>query len=281
MPYQPIIPIWGGLNTANSPSSTGLVDPVTNQQYNTGGLNAGDYFDLTEKEANTLSNTTVGTCHAGRYRYVQLDSGATVANVKTGTVGYLRAGGAVGRVTSVAITTAGTGATTGSFTIAATVGSGGGAGATIQVVVAGGAITQATVLNSGAGYTSVPTFSLTATGTSGGVVAAQLDSSSNVVTSYDQAGVTGSGTVRPVVFLNAVNTWTPGNYAFIQELGVATVLGNSSIGTAAIQNFISATTGGTVSSGTTFTVATLGQALDLPLASNLFKILMTGPVVQD
>jgi hypothetical protein len=59
------------------------------------------------------------------------------------------------------------------------------------------------------------------------------------------------------------------------------VLGNSSIGTAAIQNFISATTGGTVSSGTTFTVATLGQALDLPLASNLFKIVLTGPVVQD
>ena len=52
MPLQPIIPIWGGLNTANSPSSTGLVDPVTNQQYNTGGLQVGDYFDLTEREAN-------------------------------------------------------------------------------------------------------------------------------------------------------------------------------------------------------------------------------------
>jgi len=114
MPYQPILPIWGGLNNANSPSATGLVDPVTLQQYNTGGLNAGDYFDLTEKEANDLSVSTVGLCHAGRYRYLQLDSGATAANVKTGTVGYLRAGSFM---QNVVITNAGTGATAGTYTI--------------------------------------------------------------------------------------------------------------------------------------------------------------------
>lgn len=277
MPKQQIIPIWGGLNNANSPSATGLVDTVTNQQYNTGGLNVGDYFDLTEKEANQLSVSSVGTCHSGRYRYVQLDSHATAANVATGTIGYLRAGSFV---QNVVITNAGTGATPGTYSIAATVGSGGGAGAVIQVIVgAGGTITSAVVANGGAGYVSVPSFSLTVTGTAGGAVAAELNSSPNTVTSYDQiAAGTSPGTVRPVVFLNSP---TPGNYTFIQELGLATVLGNGTIGTAAVQNFVAATTGGTVNAGTTYTVATVGQAIDLPVASNLFKIYMLGPTVQD
>jgi hypothetical protein len=46
----------------------------------------------------------------------------------------------------------------------------------------------------------------------------------NMVTSYDQAiGVAG---LRPVVFLNSI---TPGNYCFVQELGVATVLGKTGL----------------------------------------------------
>ena len=275
MPLQQILPIWGGLNTANSASSTGLVDPVTNQQYNTGGLEAGDYFDMTEKEANMVSNTTIGTCHAGRYRYVQLDSGANAANVKTGTVGYLRAGGSAGKVTSVVITNAGTGATAGTYNISATAGNGG-TGATIQVIVgSGGTITSAVVTNSGSGYVSAPSFSLTATSTAAGAVQAQLDSSPNVVTSYDQivAG-TSPGTVRPVVFLN---TATPGNYFFIQELGLATLLAG---GTITIQDFVSTTTGGVVTAGTTYLVNTVGQAIDACVSGNLFKAYLTGPTVQ-
>lgn len=289
MPLQPILPIWGGLNTANSPSSTGLVDPVTNQQYNTGGLNVGDYFDLTEKEANTVSNTNVGLCHAGRYRFVQLDSGATAANVKTGTMGYLRAGGGIGRVASVVITNAGTGATAGTYTISATAGSGGGSGAVIQAIVgSGGTITSVAILNSGSGYNSVPTFSLTATGTTAGAVAAQLDISANVVTSYDQAGVTGIA-VRPVAFLNALNATTPGNFTFIQELGVATLLGNAAFGGAATVGGViqpKAAGGGTVeapASATAVLNTTIGLAIDLPVVSNLFKVQLgyACTVVQD
>jgi hypothetical protein len=274
MPFQPIIPIWGGLNNANSPSATGLVDPVTGQQYNTGGLEAGDYFDLTEKEANALSVTTTGLCHSGRYRYVKVDSGATAANVKTGTVGYLRAGS---YMQNVLITAAGSGQTNGTYTIQANAGNGG-TGASVTIVIAGGVITNAFVNTPGNGYVTPPTFTVAEGGTPGTLVA-QLNTTPNVVTSYDQiAAGTSPGTVRPVVYLNSP---TPGNFTFIQELGIATVLGNGTIGTAAVQNFISATTGGTVSSGTTFTVATLGQAIDLPEASQLFKIYMLAPVVQD
>ena len=271
MPQQQIIPIWGGLNNANSPSSTGLVDPVTNQQYNTGGLVAGDYFDLTEKEANSLSVTATGTCHSGRYRYVLVDSGATASNVKTGTVGYLRAGTFV---QNVVITNAGTGAVAGTYTIGANAGSGGGSGASIQVVVgSGGTITSATVLNGGAGYISVPTFSLTATSTSAGVVAAQLNTSPNVVTSADLASTQGANTCRPVVFLNAP---TPGNYTFIQELGTATVLGKSGA-TGSAGDYVNAvlTDNGVVTS-TAATGSpigsTIGKAIDTVQASNLFKV---------
>jgi hypothetical protein len=89
MPQLQTLPTWIALNAANFSSPTGLTDLRTgNPQYG-GALNVGDYFDLTEAEANQLSYTTTGTLHAGRYRFVQVDSGATAANVKTGTVGLL------------------------------------------------------------------------------------------------------------------------------------------------------------------------------------------------
>ena len=271
MPNQPILPIWGGLNTANSPSATGLVDPVTGQQYNTGGLEVGDYFDLTEKQANSLSNTVTGLCHWGRYRYVLVDSGATVADVTTGTVGYMRAGSFV---QNVVITNAGTGQTTGVYTIAATLGSGGGSGASIQVVVgSGGTITSATVLNGGFGYISIPTFSLTAIGGSAGVVAAQLNASPNTVTSADKPSPIGG---RAVVFLNAI---TPGNYGFVQESGLATVLASGAIING---NYVNATSNGTVQTGTTtYALATIGIAQDTGTSGNTLKTLLTLPMIQD
>lgn len=87
MPQQQILPTWLALNAANFSSPSGLTDLRTGNPQYAGGLNVGDYFDLTEAEANQLSYTTTGTLHAGRYRFIQVDSAATAANVKTGTVG--------------------------------------------------------------------------------------------------------------------------------------------------------------------------------------------------
>jgi hypothetical protein len=286
MPFQPIVPTWLAWNNGNFTSPTAITDLRTGQPFAAGGLNLGDFFDATNQEAFQGSFTTTGTLYAGRYRFVQVDSGATAANVKTGTVGYVRAGSTVA---GVVITAAGTGATTGTYNIAATAGSGGGFNAVIQVVVGStGTITSATVVQPGYGYTSVPAFSLTITGTAGGTIAAQLSTSPNVVTSYDvatagSAALPGVGTVRPVVFLNSI---TPGNYGFVQELGTATVLGYSAIGAgAAVSNWVEATTGGTViapSATASPTTATIGQAVDLPVSLNLFKIYLNSvPVVQD
>ena len=260
-------------------SPSGLIDTRTGYAYVMGGLIVGGYFDLTEQEAQTYGRNQL---HSGRYRFVQVDSGATASNVKTGTVGYLRAGTSV---KSVVITAAGSGQTAGTYTIAASPASGGGVNAVIQVVVgAAGTITSATVLQGGTNYVSAPTFYVVAGGTPG-TVAAQLGTTPNLVTSLDQAivGITGVP-LRPVVFLNSI---TPGNYGFIQELGTATVLGNVTMAQSTPGSYCNAISGNggtittTASSGSPIGT-TVGVAIDVPLASNLFKMeFCYVPVVQD
>jgi len=68
-------------------SSSGMLDPRTNLPYVAGGLIVGTYMDVTEAEAQALSNNQ---CHEGRYRFVQIDSTATQANIKQGTVGFMK-----------------------------------------------------------------------------------------------------------------------------------------------------------------------------------------------
>lgn len=222
MPKQQILPTWVALNNANFTSPTGLTDLRTGQPFEAGGLSLGDYFDVTEQEANAASDRTIGLCHWGRYRLVQVDSGATAANVQTGALGYA----AVGKfVENIVVTNAGTGGTPGTYNIPADISSGGGRGAVIQIVVGGaGTIASASVVQGGFNYTSQPTFNigLAATGVAGAVISAVLNSTPNIVTSYDQnAQLLPNPGPRVVIFLNSI---TPGNFGFIQELGVAVVL---------------------------------------------------------
>ena len=73
------------LTVYSSPS--GMTDVRTGLPYQAGGLVVGGYFDLTEAEAQNLSNNVL---HTGRYRFVQVDSTATASNIKVGTVGLLK-----------------------------------------------------------------------------------------------------------------------------------------------------------------------------------------------
>lgn len=273
MPKIQALPTWLAWNNANFTSPSGITDMATGQPINAGGLNLGDYFDATNEEAANASFTTNGLLFEGRYRLVLVDSGATAANVKTGTVGYLRAGQSV---KTVIITAAGSGQTAGTYTVNATAGSGGGSGAIIQVIVgAGGTVTAPpVVLQGGSGYVSVPTFTLVSGGTPA-TFAAQLGSSPNVVTSFDIAVINGT-VVRPVVFLNPI---TPGNYGFIQEQGTATVLANAALTSATANAWVNTKSGGAGTVDTTVATGspigtTIGQAIDLPIVSQLFKIMM-------
>ena len=210
MPYQPIVPTWLALNAANDASASYFTDLRTGQDVNAGGLNAGDYFDLTNPEANNLSYSVNGILYAGRYRRVKVDSGATVANVKTGTIGLMPSLAATSPLNSLG--------------------------------------------------TRNPAM--------------------NIVTSYDQA-IGLSNSVRPVVFLNAI---TPGNWGFVQELGVATVLFGALTGTPAIGGVINSVATGLAdapASATAIVRTSVGIAIDLPAAGLKSRILLQYvPVVQ-
>lgn len=210
MPYQPIVPTWLALNAANDTSASYFTDLRTGQDVNAGGLNAGDYFDLTNPEANNLSYSVNGILYAGRYRRVKVDSGATAANVKTGTIGLMPSLAATSPLNSLG--------------------------------------------------TRNPAM--------------------NIVTSYDQA-IGLSNSVRPVVFLNAI---TPGNWGFVQELGVATVLFGALTGTPAIGGVINSVATGLADAPTSATAivrTSVGIAIDLPAAGLKSRILLQYvPVVQ-
>lgn len=209
MPKQQIVPTWLALNAADDTSPSYFTDLRTGQPVLAGGLNLGDYFDLTNEEANNLSYSTTGKLYAGRYRRVKVDSGATAANVKTGTIGLMP---------------------------------------------------------------SLAVVSLNPLGT--------RNPPMNVVTSYDQA-IGGANSLRPVVFLNSI---TPGNYGFVQELGVASVLFGALTGTPAIGGVINSVAAGLVdapASATAIVRTSVGIAIDLPVASALKRILLQYvPVVQ-
>lgn len=67
-------------------SPSGMTDLRTGLPYQAGGLKVGDYFDLTEAEAQAQSSAL----HEGRYRFVQVDSTATAANILQGTIGCMK-----------------------------------------------------------------------------------------------------------------------------------------------------------------------------------------------
>ena len=203
-PYGPF-----ALNACNDTSNSGAIDTVTGQPvYGITDWTTGQYFDLTNIEAVGVSDTLIGTLYEGRYRRVQVDSGATAANVKTGTIGLMSS--------------------------------------------------LAAVIQDG-DPSGKPTV--------------------NIVTSYDQS--IGGAVVRPVVFLNPI---TPGNFGFIQELGMATVLGKSGLTAAApaVGDVIITTTSGLVDDPTqsgsiTYAIlkTLLGPAIDLPKSAGLFRILLS------
>ena len=90
MPLLQSLTTWFALNSSNDVSASGINDPVTGAQIFIGDLDLGVYFDLTEAEANSMSYTAVGTLHAGRYRRIKVDSGATASNIRTGTIGLMK-----------------------------------------------------------------------------------------------------------------------------------------------------------------------------------------------
>lgn len=212
MPQLQSISNLFAINAADDVSPSGVVDTVTGQPiYGVTDMQLGVYFDCTNAEAASMSDTAIGLLYAGRYRRVKVDSGATAANVKTGTIGLMPSLAAI----NIAI---------------------------------------------------------------GGAVGGVASPNENVVTSYDQGAAAG---LRPVVFLNSI---TPGNSGWIQELGIATVLGGASLQKSpVIGDLINSAATGVVDDPSAQTMGPLflGKAIDLPKVNVLFRVQLGLPVVQE
>lgn len=291
MPKQQIIPTWLAWNNCNFQTQSGITDPRTLQDFPAGGLNVGDYFDATEQEANEASYLANGLLHWGRYRLVKVDSGATVAHVRTGTIGYVRAGTFVQSASFIP----GTGGTPGTYIEPLPAQSVGGSGAVLEVVVGNsGSIVSVTVLRGGSGYLYTPILvdgppflpPVPIPGLTAFWIAGNLNSTPNVVTSVDQAivvnpGVSIENAPRAVVFLNSI---TPGNYGFVQELGLANVMcspiDNSNPGSVVYPDVTDGT--GRFGADQSVQSNSIGQNVDYANPNNLFKMyMMYVPVCQD
>lgn len=256
-------------------SPTGLTDPRTGLTELGGGMNEGDYFDLTAAEAANYPGL-----FTGRYRFTRISPLSTAANIFQGAPAGVAKPTRVGLVVVAAV---GTGLTPGTFQVNSSA-SGGTVLAVAQVVVgSAGTITSAKILNGGAGFTSTPTFSLTALGGSGGSVLAQMDVSVNVVGSFD-ATASISITNKPRgVFLAPVTAAqiAAGAYVFIQEEGLASVLVTTAT-SATVGSIAAAGANGTVTTTTsaTYVAAALGQLVDAATAGALSRVELDLPLRQ-
>lgn len=72
-------------------SSLGQISTVAPGPVNYGGQDDwGKRIEISNDDIKTYTNTTNGTLYGALYQMVQVDSGATAANVKTGTMAFLK-----------------------------------------------------------------------------------------------------------------------------------------------------------------------------------------------
>lgn len=256
-------------------SPTGLIDIRTGLAELGGGMNEGDYFDLTAAEAKNYPGL-----ETGRYRLVRLSALSTAASVFLGAPLGIAKPTTVGKAVVAAV---GAGLTPGTYLVNST-SSGGTVLAVAQVVVgAGGTIVSAALLQPGAGFTSTPTFSLAALGGSGGSVLAQMAISQNVVGSFDATASISVVNAPRGVALASVSAAqiTAGAWIFIQEQGIAPVLVSTAT-VATIGAIAAAGTGGTVTTTTsaTWVPAALGQLVDAAVAGALSRVELNLPLRQ-
>jgi hypothetical protein len=249
-----------------------MTDPITGQPYLGGTLHEGDSVDLSASEAAQWNIRFGSNLFPGRYRFVRISPLATYSNIGFGKP----AGWALAQnVAQVVVAAAGSGATlSGTYTCSSST-SGGTAVATALVTVSGGAVTGAQLTFAGAGFTSVPTFSLSEiAGLTGASVLAQMANSPNTATSFDSSAAQLSN-VRGVWLTTgitaaqvAANAW-----GVIQEAGVANVLVTTATNTAA-GCAMAATTGAAVTTTTPATaipVGFFGYTMDVAAASTIVR----------
>lgn len=270
----------------NSPS--GMISQVTGIPYLGDTLHEGDYCDLSAKEAANWNTQYGSNLFPGRYRFVMLSPNAVAADLAFGApIGFGLGTTVAQAIVSAAgsgYTITATGASSGTVSISSST-SGGTAVATANLTLSGGAITGAQLTYPGAGFTSVPTFTLSSVLSSGstGSVLARMFASPNFVSSFDSSTANQISVPRGVILCAPTSAQiSAGAWVVIQEQGIANVLVTTATATAS-GSVATAASGGAVTTTTSATAPVagfLGYTIDLAAASTITRVLLGLPVQQ-
>lgn len=287
MPKVPFTAFFQG-PLAVYPSPTAQSDPVTGGIYLGTDFIEGNYADVSNEDAKQW-NSQLGTqLKGGRYRICRLATNANQANLpqvagKGGVVGW--AAGTF--VENAVIANAGSGATAdGTYNVVSTHNTNQ-AAAVAQVVVSGGAMISAQIIQGGGPFLATPTFGLTEiAGLGGGAsLLAQLFQSSSFVSSFDSTSII--GTPRGITYAAPTAAQIlAGAWIVVQESGIAQVDVATATQTAAGIQAVAAT--GTAAGGaTTQTYAStagnlqIGFTLAVAAANATVPVLLTVTEVDD
>lgn len=120
-------------------------------------------------------------------------------------------------LTSVTISNAGAGYTNGTYTL--TVTGGGGSGAIVTAVVAGGLVTSVSIVNPGSGYTSAPTLALPAGAGAGTTTAVFANTRGDVANAVVAELIGIAERLRAVIIADAPNTTDAEALAYAGDFG--------------------------------------------------------------
>lgn len=267
------------------PSPTAQSDPITGGIYLGTDFLEGNYADVSNADAQQW-NAAYGTAlKGGRYRICRVATNAVQANFpqtagQGGVVGW--AAGTV--VQSAVIANAGSGATTdGTYTVASTYNVGSQMPALAQVVISGGLMLSASIIQGGGPFLATPTFGLTEiAGLAGGAsLLAQLFQSSAYVSTFDSTSIIPRGITYAAPTQAQI---TAGCWIVVQESGIAQVeVGTATQTAAGIQAVaVSNTAGGKSTTRTAvYSQLEIGYTLALAAAGVTVPTKLTLPVVED
>jgi hypothetical protein len=287
MPKVPFTAFFQG-PLAVYPILTGQQDPVTGGAYLGTDFLEGNYADVSNEDVQQWNSQYGTQLKGGRYRICRLALNANTANLPQ----VAGAGGVVGwaagtTVGSAVIANAGSGGTNGTYSCASSYNIGSQSPAIAQVVVSGGAIISAAIIQGGGPFLATPTFGLTEIpGIGGGVsLLAQLSQSSSYVTTFDSTAISDISLVKGIAYTPVTAAQiAAGAWIVVQESGIAQVkVGTTTQSAVGDQAVATATTaGGVVTTQTpAYSALEVGSVLAVPAVGATVPVKLTIPVVED
>lgn len=288
MPKVPYTAFFQG-PLAVYPIQTGQQDPVTGAAYLGTEFLEGNYADVSNEDAQQWNSQYGTQLMGGRYRICRLALNANTANLPQ----VAGAGGVVGWaagtfVQSAVIANKGSGATTdATYSCASTFNTGTQMPAVAQVVISGGSILSASIIQGGGPFLATPTFGLSEiAGLGGGAsLLAQLKQSSGYATTFDSTAISSISLVKGIAYTPVTAAQiAAGAWIVVQESGIAQVkVGTTTQSAIGDQAVATATTaGGVVTTQTpAYSALEVGTVLAVPAVGITVPVKLTIPVVED